>query len=219
MLVFIVATGVQLRRKFSLRKIEAEASRQREQELMAHHSSEEIPFGARALEQGLEVEGIWISRPGTPLERSETTEPRMSLGNVPRQEMSEYSSDMRDQSPVIRAQDQNNSQVNPETMQRRPEIDTAKYPPRKDRIMNGRSRDSTCGSPCASIKNDRPMNNRHNRRLLREMSLPTVSSIKEASTEDTDTIVSRKKDTSPDKHEQGAGTFSLQLKSAIWNQG
>jgi hypothetical protein len=38
-------------------------------------SEEDVPFGIRALQMGIEVEGVWISRPGTPAPSSPILSP------------------------------------------------------------------------------------------------------------------------------------------------
>lgn len=68
-LVFIYALGVLTFKKWNMRKYAAAEEKQRETEAemypMLH--KDDIPFGARALERGIEVEGIWNSNPTTPI--------------------------------------------------------------------------------------------------------------------------------------------------------
>lgn len=52
------------------RKTELESQNVESQENVALKEKNEIPFGIRALEAGIEVEGVVVSRPGTPMRRS-----------------------------------------------------------------------------------------------------------------------------------------------------
>ena len=66
--VLIYGTGVQIRNRRKLKKLRREGglqqSRPRHRNAGADH---DIPFGSRALESGIEIEGIWISKPNTPV--------------------------------------------------------------------------------------------------------------------------------------------------------
>lgn len=170
--------------------------------------SDEVPFGARALEQGLEVEGIWISRPSTPL-TSENMEPRISLGSAPKPGPQENSHDMQNDLSSPHDQEQDISRSDLENMHRGPEPGARSYSPRRNRNLNGKSTEPVPFSPCVSARNDRSLSSRHNRWASREISLPTVSSIKEETTSDCDTTVKGQKSLSSDHQEQESEAHSL----------
>ena len=46
------------------------------------HSSTEIPFGVRAIENGIEVEGVWISRSNTPVSSNQGSPTSSPIGDT-----------------------------------------------------------------------------------------------------------------------------------------
>jgi hypothetical protein len=68
-IVFIYAFAILCHNRWKLRRysIAKSATTDEKNEQGGCHEGCQIPFGARALESGVKVEGIWISYPGTPL--------------------------------------------------------------------------------------------------------------------------------------------------------
>ncbi|EQL29023.1 hypothetical protein BDFG_08286 [Blastomyces dermatitidis ATCC 26199] len=68
-LVLVYGTGVHIYNSLRLKKLRAAAATEAatvRTPAMLEAGSDEIPFGSRAIERGIEVEGIWISNPNTP---------------------------------------------------------------------------------------------------------------------------------------------------------
>ncbi|EEH45755.1 uncharacterized protein PADG_01905 [Paracoccidioides brasiliensis Pb18] len=66
-LVLIYGSGVHIYNSVMLKKFTAAAAITRPKPEMIEAGSEEIPFGSRAIESGIEIEGIWISSHNTPV--------------------------------------------------------------------------------------------------------------------------------------------------------
>ncbi|EEH40904.2 hypothetical protein PAAG_02880 [Paracoccidioides lutzii Pb01] len=66
-LVLIYGSGVHIYNSLMLKKFTAAAAITRPKPEMVEAGSEEIPFGSRAIESGIEIEGIWISSHNTPV--------------------------------------------------------------------------------------------------------------------------------------------------------
>lgn len=56
--------------------------REEEAELYPMLHKDDIPFGARALESGIAIEGIWVSNPNTPVHSQPTTPVESRLGSL-----------------------------------------------------------------------------------------------------------------------------------------
>ncbi|KAF3483246.1 uncharacterized protein GIQ15_02570 [Arthroderma uncinatum] len=67
-LVLLYGTGVHIYNSWRIKKIGAAEAlkRSREEETVGTKDLDLIPFGSRALESGIEIEGIWVSRTNTP---------------------------------------------------------------------------------------------------------------------------------------------------------
>ncbi|KAI2325471.1 hypothetical protein LOZ01_003093 [Ophidiomyces ophidiicola] len=68
-IVLVYGTCVQLYNRWRIKKM---AAKEKELKLQQEPTSEavkddDIPFGTRAMESGIEIEGIWISNPNSPL--------------------------------------------------------------------------------------------------------------------------------------------------------
>ena len=99
---------------WQLRKYTALAAKRKEEarEMQRTHSVKrakgpEIPFGVRAIESGVEVDGVWISRPNTPVPSSRGSpgvspviEPQMTRGSLPSQISDSHISQMAMPQPV-----------------------------------------------------------------------------------------------------------------------
>ncbi|MCJ1400178.1 hypothetical protein MMC11_003382 [Xylographa trunciseda] len=89
-IVFTIFAGcVKLIHKhFELRKHTAIAAKQREEQQMQQTSTvlvagaPDIPFGVRAIEHGVEVEGVWISRSNTPVSSNQGSPVSSPLGDT-----------------------------------------------------------------------------------------------------------------------------------------
>ncbi|MCJ1385028.1 hypothetical protein MMC17_008146 [Xylographa soralifera] len=97
-LCFVLACGIVLTifagcvkliyKHFELRKHTAIAARQREEQQMQQTSSvpatgaPDIPFGVRAIENGIEVEGVWISRSNTPVSSNQGSPVSSPIGDT-----------------------------------------------------------------------------------------------------------------------------------------
>ncbi|EER42907.1 predicted protein [Histoplasma capsulatum H143] len=69
-LVLIYGTGVHIYNSLRLKKLTAAAAREEAAVRtpgMLEIGSDDIPFGSRAIERGIEIEGIWISHHNTPV--------------------------------------------------------------------------------------------------------------------------------------------------------
>ncbi|KAM5482393.1 hypothetical protein McanCB56680_003762 [Microsporum canis] len=67
-LVLLYGTGVHIYNSWRIKKIGAaeKLKKSREEETIGTKGLDLIPFGSRALESGIEIEGIWISKNNTP---------------------------------------------------------------------------------------------------------------------------------------------------------
>ncbi|MCJ1418510.1 hypothetical protein MMC32_004858 [Xylographa parallela] len=97
-LCFVLACGIVLTifagcvkliyKHFELRKHTAIAARQIEEQQMQQTSSvpatgaPDIPFGVRAIENGIEVEGVWISRSNTPVSSNQGSPVSFPIGDT-----------------------------------------------------------------------------------------------------------------------------------------
>ncbi|KAL1954459.1 hypothetical protein VTO42DRAFT_1135 [Malbranchea cinnamomea] len=66
-LVLIYGTVIQFRNRHRTKKLLQSGGLQKSQRSQSQDQGADIPFGARALESGIEIEGIWISKPNTPI--------------------------------------------------------------------------------------------------------------------------------------------------------
>lgn len=75
-LVFVYATCVLAFNTWKTRRYAAAESRQKleDAELYPMLSRDDVPFGAKALQRGGQVEGIWVSSPNTPASETPTTD-------------------------------------------------------------------------------------------------------------------------------------------------
>ncbi len=75
-LVFVYATCVLAFNTWKTRRYAAAEARQKleDAELYPMLSRDDVPFGAKALQRGVQVEGIWVSSPNTPVSETPTTD-------------------------------------------------------------------------------------------------------------------------------------------------
>ncbi|KAJ6190483.1 hypothetical protein N7519_000504 [Penicillium mononematosum] len=71
--------------RWMMNKHNATEAKEREEQAEVHPmlQKDDIPFGARALERGIEVEGIWISEPNTPTQSPQPATPVPSRPPMP----------------------------------------------------------------------------------------------------------------------------------------
>jgi hypothetical protein len=89
--VFIYASCVLAFNTWMTRRYADAESRQKDQEAELYPMllKDDVPFGAKALERGVQVEGIWVSRNNTP--HSSTLHPKHQLQtNQPSPDMRKY---------------------------------------------------------------------------------------------------------------------------------
>ncbi|KAI5286800.1 hypothetical protein KEM54_006502 [Ascosphaera aggregata] len=81
-LVLIYAAGVQFYRRYQIKRCRDDGSWNKPKTSDSTDMTEEIPFGSRALEQGVVVEGVWTSQPSTPVRTDCETDDNSRPGTI-----------------------------------------------------------------------------------------------------------------------------------------
>ena len=90
--------------RWTMSKYTATETKEREEEAEVYpmlHKDDDIPFGARALERGIGVEGIWVSDPNTPTQSPVPSRPASPVPRSLHETVDTPSSSVESQSSLI----------------------------------------------------------------------------------------------------------------------